>query len=187
MNRTFRNTLSNWLPNGGGKIDDLHKGYTHDFIFTCPSTLTPAQPRRLTTDTAVDRPRSTLKEPLFSQRLAAKPNSKVSKAYIEIEVEKSKLDVTTDLQAFRLIVTAEPYFAVSQPSDVVVLENVVRKDTVGKVEEIDASYELLERGQYVSGIDTGGGSERDPDSRVGRGRSVCCGNLSKGKPAPQSG
>ena len=59
-----------------------------------------------------------------------------------------KLDVTTELQVFGLIVTAEPYFAVSRPSDVVVMENVVRKDTVGKIELIDAKYELLQRGQY---------------------------------------
>ena len=62
---------------------------------------------------------------------------------------KSKLNVTTELQAFGLIVTAEPYFAVSQPSDVVVMENVARKDTVGKIEEISARYELLRRGEYV--------------------------------------
>ena len=61
---------------------------------------------------------------------------------------KSKLDVTTELQAFALVVTAEPYFAVSQPSDVVVMENVVRPDTRGKIEEVDAKYELLQRGQY---------------------------------------
>src|SRR5215831_5044085 len=65
---------------------------------------------------------------------------------------KSKLNVTTELQAFGLVVTAEPYFAVSQPSDVVVMENFVRKDTVGKVEEIDAKYELLKRGQYVVNV-----------------------------------
>ena len=65
---------------------------------------------------------------------------------------KSKLDVTTELQAFGLIVTAEPYFAVSQPSDAVVMENFVRKDTVGKVEEIDAKYELLQRGQYTVNV-----------------------------------
>ena len=59
-----------------------------------------------------------------------------------------KLDVTTELQVFGLIVTAEPYFAVSRPSDVVVMENVVRPDTVGKIELIDAKYELLQRGQY---------------------------------------
>lgn len=65
---------------------------------------------------------------------------------------ESKLDVTSELQAFGLIVTAEPYFAVSQPSNVVVMENFVRADTVGKVEEIDAKYELLERGQYVVNV-----------------------------------
>src|SRR5262245_13001156 len=62
---------------------------------------------------------------------------------------KSKLNVTTELQTFGLIVTAEPYYAVTQPSDVVVMENFVRNDTVGKVEEISAKYELLQRGQYV--------------------------------------
>lgn len=61
---------------------------------------------------------------------------------------KSKLDVTTELQVFGLVVTAEPYFAVTQPSDLIVMENVVRKDTVGKIEEVDAKYELLQRGQY---------------------------------------
>jgi outer membrane protein OmpA-like peptidoglycan-associated protein len=56
--------------------------------------------------------------------------------------------VTTTLQAFGMIITAEPYFAVRQPSDVVVMENVVRQDTRGKYEVIDAKYELLKRGQY---------------------------------------
>jgi outer membrane protein OmpA-like peptidoglycan-associated protein len=60
----------------------------------------------------------------------------------------SKLDVTTELQVFGLLVTAEPYFAVSRPSDVVVMENEVRPDTKGKIELIDAKYELLQRGQY---------------------------------------
>jgi outer membrane protein OmpA-like peptidoglycan-associated protein len=59
-----------------------------------------------------------------------------------------KADVTTELQSFGLIVTAEPYFAVPQPSDVVVMENIVRTDTVGKIETINAKYELLPRGQY---------------------------------------
>ena len=62
---------------------------------------------------------------------------------------KSKLNVTTELQVFALVVTAEPYYAVSQPSDLIVMENVVRKDTVGKIEEVDAKYELLQRGQYA--------------------------------------
>jgi outer membrane protein OmpA-like peptidoglycan-associated protein len=61
---------------------------------------------------------------------------------------KSKLNVTTELQAFGLIVTAEPYFAVTQPSDVVVMENFVRPETRGKLGEVDAKFELLKRGQY---------------------------------------
>jgi len=62
---------------------------------------------------------------------------------------RSKLHVTTDLQAFALIVTAEPYYAVRQPSNVVVLENVIRKDTKGSVETVNAKYELMERGGYI--------------------------------------
>lgn len=62
---------------------------------------------------------------------------------------RSKLTATTDLQAFALIVTAEPYYAVRQPSNVVVLENVVRADTKGTVEVVDAKYELMERGGYL--------------------------------------
>src|SRR5581483_2091429 len=62
---------------------------------------------------------------------------------------RSKLDVTTDLQAFALIVTAEPYYAVRQPSNVVVIENVVREDTKGTTETVNAKYELLERGGYI--------------------------------------
>jgi len=62
---------------------------------------------------------------------------------------RSKLDVTTDLQAFALVVTAEPYYAVRQPSNVVVLENVVRSDTKGTTEAVNAKYELLERGGYI--------------------------------------
>jgi len=63
--------------------------------------------------------------------------------------DKAKLHVTTDLQAFGLIVTAEPYAAVRQPSDVVVMENDIRPDTIGKIEPIEAKYELLPRSQYT--------------------------------------
>ena len=63
--------------------------------------------------------------------------------------DRSKLTATTDLQAFALIVTAEPYYAVRQPSNVVVLENVVRADTKGTSEAVDAKYELMERGGYL--------------------------------------
>jgi outer membrane protein OmpA-like peptidoglycan-associated protein len=62
---------------------------------------------------------------------------------------RSKLHVTTDLQAFALIVTAEPYYAVRQPSNAVVLENVVRDDTKGTSEAVNAKYELMERGGYL--------------------------------------
>jgi outer membrane protein OmpA-like peptidoglycan-associated protein len=62
---------------------------------------------------------------------------------------RSKLLVTTDLQAFAMIVTAEPYYAVRQPSNVVVLENIVRDDTRGTVEAMHTKYELIERGSYI--------------------------------------
>ncbi len=56
--------------------------------------------------------------------------------------------VSTRLQAFGLIVTAEPYYSVTYPSELVVLENIIRKDTKGKVEEVDAKVELFKRAQY---------------------------------------
>src|SRR5271165_2122396 len=62
---------------------------------------------------------------------------------------RSKVRVSTDLQAFALIVTAEPYYAVRQPSNVVVLENVIREDTKGTGELVNAKYELMERGGYI--------------------------------------
>jgi len=68
---------------------------------------------------------------------------------VVLEGGSSHLDVTTDLQAFALIVTAEPYFGVSQPSDVVVMENIIREDTVGKIEQTSVKYDLLKRGSYT--------------------------------------
>ena len=62
---------------------------------------------------------------------------------------RSKLAVTTDLQAFALIVTAEPYYAVRRPSNVVIAENVIRPDTIGTSEAVDAKYELIDRGGYI--------------------------------------
>ena len=79
---------------------------------------------------------------------------------------KTKLDATTELQSFGLIVTAEPYFAVTQPSDVVVMENFVRTDTVGTIEQVDAKYELLQRGQYVLNVRPGDIQPRYLDSKV---------------------
>jgi hypothetical protein len=67
---------------------------------------------------------------------------------------KSKLKVTTSFQTFGLIVTAEPYFAVTQPGNIVVLENVPRPDTAGKVEEVAAKYELLPRTEGALAVRT---------------------------------
>jgi outer membrane protein OmpA-like peptidoglycan-associated protein len=62
---------------------------------------------------------------------------------------KSKLDVTTDLQAFGLIVTAEPYFSVIHPNSLVIAETYVRPDTKGFEEMIDAKFDVLEGNQYT--------------------------------------
>ncbi|MBI1353332.1 MAG: OmpA family protein [Acidobacteria bacterium] len=59
-----------------------------------------------------------------------------------------KLDVTTELQAFAMIVTAEPYFTVRRPSNVIVAENQVLPETRGGKEPLRTKFELLERGQY---------------------------------------
>ena len=63
--------------------------------------------------------------------------------------DRARLRVTTDLQTFGLLVTAEPYSAVRLPSDVVVAENEIRPDTMGTTEIIQAKYDLLPRGHYV--------------------------------------
>jgi outer membrane protein OmpA-like peptidoglycan-associated protein len=68
---------------------------------------------------------------------------------------KSKLSVTTDLQAFGLIVTAEPYFAVTHPSNEVVAENVIRQQTTGFRESIDAKFDVLEGNQYTIDVAAG--------------------------------
>jgi outer membrane protein OmpA-like peptidoglycan-associated protein len=62
---------------------------------------------------------------------------------------KDKIDVTTDLQAFGLIVTAEPYYSVTHPSNKVVAENIVRHETKGFEEPIDAKFDVLEGSQYT--------------------------------------
>jgi outer membrane protein OmpA-like peptidoglycan-associated protein len=77
---------------------------------------------------------------------------------------KSKLRVTTSLQTFGLIVTAEPYYAVSEPSDAVVLENVVRSETRGTIQQMNANYRLLGRGQYS--YDVAGASRSYTKSKV---------------------
>jgi outer membrane protein OmpA-like peptidoglycan-associated protein len=65
------------------------------------------------------------------------------------EYGKSSLEVTTDLQAFGLIVTAEPYFSVTRPGDKVVAENIIRQTTKGFEEPIDAKFDMLQGGEYT--------------------------------------
>ena len=80
--------------------------------------------------------------------------------------DKTHLDATTELQSFGLIVTAEPYFAVTQPSDVVVMENFVTKETTGTIEEVDAKFELLQRGQYTLNVNPSELKPRRLDKKV---------------------
>ena len=66
---------------------------------------------------------------------------------------KFSLTVTSPVPAFGLIVTAEPYFAVSQPSDLVVMQNVILQDeTAGVLEHVNAHYTLLARGTYTQEV-----------------------------------
>jgi len=58
---------------------------------------------------------------------------------------KAHVKAFTDMQTFGMIVTAEPYFAVTQPGNTVVMEN-----TASAGEEITAKYELLGSGTYSS-------------------------------------
>jgi outer membrane protein OmpA-like peptidoglycan-associated protein len=63
--------------------------------------------------------------------------------------DKNQIAVTTNLQAFGLIVTAEPYYAVTMPSDLVVMQNFVEDKTQGVIEQVNAHYSLLPRGAYA--------------------------------------
>src|SRR6266516_3441011 len=74
-------------------------------------------------------------------------------AEVVLDNGKSEMHATTDLQAFGLIITAEPYFAVTQPSDLVVAQNIIRSDTKGREEAIDVRYELLPKGLYASQVE----------------------------------
>ena len=72
---------------------------------------------------------------------------------VQRDDQDARVQVTTELQAFGMVLTAEPYFAVTQPSDVVVMENIARDGTNGTVETIQAKYELLKRGSYLMNQD----------------------------------
>jgi len=67
--------------------------------------------------------------------------------------DKSSLRVTSSMQIFGLMVTAEPHYAVSRPSSLVVLENFLRPETVGHVEQVQAKYELLPAQEYVYDVE----------------------------------
>jgi hypothetical protein len=66
--------------------------------------------------------------------------------------EKASMQVTSPESTFGLLLTAEPYFSVQYPSDVVAVESSVRPDTVGRVEQVQAKYELMPRGQYTMNV-----------------------------------
>lgn len=79
---------------------------------------------------------------------------------------KDKIDVTTDLQAFGLIVTAEPYYSVTHPSNKVVAENILRQETKGFEEPIDAKFDVLEGKQYIIDVPAEQLPSTQADARV---------------------
>jgi outer membrane protein OmpA-like peptidoglycan-associated protein len=79
---------------------------------------------------------------------------------------KDKIDVTTDLQAFGLIVTAEPYYSVTHPSNQVVAENIIRQETKGFEEPIDAKFDVLEGAQYTIDVSADQLPSTQADPRV---------------------
>lgn len=129
----FRGTALLPLAKGQAKIDSKKGSITIDTKF---SNLQPAQMFG----------REYLTYVLWAITPEGKPTNL---GEVMLNGTDSKLFVTTLLQSFGLIVTAEPYFAVSMPSDVVVLENVARSDTKGTTQDVTANYELLRRGQYT--------------------------------------
>lgn len=80
--------------------------------------------------------------------------------------DDGKIETATELQTFALILTAEPYYAVTHPSDVVVMENVIRPDTVGTAQLVDAKYELLKRGKYTFDLDAAKREEKRQARKV---------------------
>jgi len=75
----------------------------------------------------------------------------------------AEIEVTSDVQTFALVVTAEPYYAVTTPSDVVVMENAVRADTRGHTSLARLQYEIVPRGGYIA--DAGGRYSTPPSDR----------------------
>lgn len=79
---------------------------------------------------------------------------------------KAELSVTTDLQAFGLILTAEPYFAVTIPSDQVILENLIKSDTKGWEQPIEARFDVLQRGEYTVEVSPGQLASQTADEKM---------------------
>jgi outer membrane protein OmpA-like peptidoglycan-associated protein len=69
---------------------------------------------------------------------------------LELSGNKANLDVSSSFQSFGMIVTAEPYFSVSTPSDVIVLQNVFTDKTNGVLEQVNVHYSLLPKGLYAA-------------------------------------
>jgi outer membrane protein OmpA-like peptidoglycan-associated protein len=70
---------------------------------------------------------------------------------IRLDEGRDEIEATSDVQTFALIVTAEPYYAVTMPSEVVVMENAVREETRGRTSIATLEYEIVPRGAYVAG------------------------------------
>ena len=101
------------------------------------------------TVTGLIRPEQLASEFLTYVLWAASPDGRTMNLG-EIQASKAgngQIKATTQFQTFSLFVTAEPYFAVGRPSELMVLENQPRQNTKGKVIEVK-EYPLLERGQY---------------------------------------
>lgn len=85
---------------------------------------------------------------------------------VQLSGQSADMNVTTTFQEFGLIITAEPYFGVSRPSDLVVMEGYVTPGTVGAQAEVEAKYQLLERGQYRLHVDPSQITELPQDPKV---------------------
>jgi len=67
---------------------------------------------------------------------------------VQVKNGQAQVKAISEMQTFGMIITAEPYFAVTQPGDEVVAENSL--DAASGGESIEARYELIARGVYSS-------------------------------------
>ena len=92
---------------------------------------------------------------------------------VRLDDGESKVKATVDVQTFSLIVTAEPYYAVTAPSEVVVMENIIRQDTKGHTSINTLQYDIVPRGAYVAAAGPGytlptPGKKEPPDVQQAR-------------------